>query len=74
MHSAEHHHHHPHHQTGNGAQQGQELQHMDRCLVEGSVCQSCLLRAPCPEKRAGPTPEMPHPGPNRVNFMITLLL
>lgn len=52
MHSAEPHHHHPHHQIGNGAQQGQELQHTDRCLVE-AVSQSCLLRAPSPEKKVG---------------------
>lgn len=74
MHSAEPHHHHLHHQIGNGAQQGQELRHMDRCLLEGSVSESGLLRAPCPEKRVGSTPEMLHPGPKRVNFMVTLLL
>lgn len=37
MHSAELYHHLPHPQIGDGAPQGQELQHMDRCLVEGTV-------------------------------------
>lgn len=38
-------------QGSNGAEQRQELQHLERCLVEATISCSCLPRTPCPAKK-----------------------
>lgn len=48
MHRAE-----PEQLDSNGAQQGQELQHLERCLVEATSSHSCFPRTLCLEKRVG---------------------